>query len=742
MASTLNQNTQDLNINNFSFDCLKIVKEERKKFGLRTLEFHKYSNHCGNKLKNLRKKRNKDSSKQKNLSNDETNQIKDANDLNNELLIHLFESERCWTSFRELEYQVKSNLKNKSHNLPRSLSSSENKLKNNSKALSISKLHHHSHRRLLKAIKFSQALIDSFKLHSSTSSDSTRILAQVQVYGLYLKALLDLESARWISALDRLSVCCVILKSLGDLSRGSQTDRAMFNEWIDDLAPLIRYSAYQVNLSALDVEEFSKQRVLNEKELVGPKVVLDSTWTQIYKDLIEPANRLDRRQEVTLRWRDKLIPIRNPDLVEIIMAVSNVDKTLFIDSPTNTNIASVDQLTIDTKNLSRKEKRQKFLEVKNPKLYKKKLDRSSIDFQKTLLIYTEVESSLQNLIQAQNRAQELDPTTITFNQISDGLLTIHAIIRFRLLSTRVQRDLELVESLNKKLSTRQANLARRINNSKNYYERLDALMLKKSSELHNVNNNSIGKPEKMKIEELLCQKRQVKVYPSLIKLYEDIIFNLETIKQLIIIEADLQLSNQIDCKIAFYKANRSYIQSQSYYLIDRFLEAYTLQQHSTLCSRQAKRFWEESRDDEEMIDDDFLTDPNFTFFNFDPQQLIQLESDQLDLQRQIARHWYAHNLRHNSSEAHTDVEKLAQAQLQSLTLGDEDGLKPKQQGIVFDLAFNYLTQFPTKDIHPVTRMEQNIKAVDCPTDPLQDKSAQEPTEKKAGGLWSFLTRRG
>jgi hypothetical protein len=106
-------------------------------------------------------------------------------------------------------------------------------------------------------------------------------------------------------------------------------------------------------------------------------------------------------------------------------------------------------------------------------------------------------------------------------------------------------------------------VARRIHRNPKNYHQINRLVLAKNKQStsktgskFNHHRPSVHSYETELIKSLLIKRRQAKLFPSLLKLFDDILFNLERIKQLKVIEDDAELSLKIETKVSFFKAYR------------------------------------------------------------------------------------------------------------------------------------------------------------------------------------------
>lgn len=785
-----------------SIDFICIVNQERKRFGLRDSDFHKYRIHCTKKLKLLRKSTglqqiDPKTQKFQRRSLEETHQTlldyhhddpsKQPNDSYLKVfLIELFQVEHSWASSRELRKELQSILKSTHRSSADQTPAHRHK--------SLSKLRHHSNQRLSKAIKHSDQLI---QLCHSFGSLSIQSLAQVLVHKLYMKSLLELELDRWDSALDHLSIASVLLQSLANsIDQSAHKKRAIFYELMDEVTPMIRYCAYKSdeNLITIDLEGFCLDRVARIGGIA--KNLSHNDQVAMEMERFVETSRSIVHETIDFKWiDDQLIPIRSPELIDIITSVQKADQILLSQlGAINTTgpPSSSSKSNRVSQRSARKQRRQRFLQDKNPKSNEAGHPRITIGgFGRALSIYVEAETSLKALIEANDRSLESNSTIQRFDQQSHTLSKIYSIVGFRLLSTRVKRDLELVKRLERQLIKRELGVEDRIRKNMTNYRLIDRLVKRSLTssatitsnvphqsldlhrqDYHHSNTNPAHLDHRRsaqqtdQIKSLLIKRRQAKIFPSLLKLMDDILFNLERIKQLKLIEEDQILGLKIDCKVSLFKAYRSLIQSKSYLLIDKYLESYGLQQKSTFYVRQTKMILEEIDEDDRMEVEveggdgskiDVLQDRidlSLEFLKFDDEDRARLGSvddrAQDRLKAQIVDRWWNSS---SSSSSWVDPLSGSSSQLESLTLADRRGSREPEPAavgrpsappqVVFDLAFNYLTQFDSNNHsqQPVVVPSSSSITTTTTLIPTGSTDEPEPPPKSSGrGFWSFFGR--
>lgn len=109
----------------------------------------------------------------------------------------------------------------------------------------------------------------------------------------------------------------------------------------------------------------------------------------------------------------------------------------------------------------------------------------------------------------------------------------HSYIVYQHLSVRIKRDLLLIEDTSSKLNLKIQKIQRTASNLLNKTGTVDS-----------------------KFTELKVNKQKAKVYPSLIRIYENIILSLEKMRDLEIVEKDAELAATVEARVAFIRASR------------------------------------------------------------------------------------------------------------------------------------------------------------------------------------------
>lgn len=231
------------------------------------------------------------------------------------LQLLLFEAERAWVYSREL-----SNLaalpanKDKATALRRSATS-----------------------RFRRAVNWATQLLSHAQALHAAGRLSASGLIQATVYtlilnGRSLSVRYDLEDA-----LIQLSVARSLLDSLASHASTSR-DQALAISFADEIGPEIRHCAHQLgNSKAYDVDAIvSESSSAHKNEIVEG---YDKLVQELAKESAGGAAS-DRNKLKTLLWEGEPVPVRNPELVDVLLKVQEAEDRLRESAPEQSAVAA------------------------------------------------------------------------------------------------------------------------------------------------------------------------------------------------------------------------------------------------------------------------------------------------------------------------------------------------------------------------------------------------------------------
>ncbi|KAJ3723996.1 hypothetical protein C8R42DRAFT_695509 [Lentinula raphanica] len=292
------------------FRALQLANEQQSAYGLRYDDFARYRKHCANRTHRLRSSlkmthgtKGKEFKKIPSLAEMDLEKVKDSH-----LQLLLFESERAWAYAQEL--------------------TSASLLPTNS-AHSASLLHHATGR-FRRAINWATQLLSLTQRLYNSQKLTAESLLECTAYLLLLNGRFLSSAPRedYESALPQLCVTRMILDILA-LHAGNSRDQALAVLWSDQVGPLIRWCAHQMGREkAYDVSSIVRE--VSEQNVSKLVDNWDEVIERFQKEAANQgpgsnANKLGKLDESKLMWEGDPVPIRNPELVDVLLKVQNAE---------------------------------------------------------------------------------------------------------------------------------------------------------------------------------------------------------------------------------------------------------------------------------------------------------------------------------------------------------------------------------------------------------------------------------
>lgn len=228
------------------------------------------------------------------------------------LQLLLFEAERAWVYSQELlsqARQVETNPKGtdtKGHD-------------GNASAL-----RRHATSRLRRAVNWSTQLLSHCQALYSSSRLSAEDLIQTTVYTLILNGRFLRHRYEYEDALIQLSVSRNLLDSLAAKAATSR-DQALAIAFADEIGPEIRHCAHELRRdNAYDVDALVADLApMHRNEIVEGCTELLAKLGAEGSGTAQERKKLD-----VLMWEDEPVPVRNPELVDVLLRVQEAEKRL------------------------------------------------------------------------------------------------------------------------------------------------------------------------------------------------------------------------------------------------------------------------------------------------------------------------------------------------------------------------------------------------------------------------------
>ncbi|KAK7059235.1 signal recognition particle subunit srp68 [Paramarasmius palmivorus] len=308
------------------------------------------------------------------------------------LQLLLFEAERAWSYSQELTSQ--------------SLQPA-----NAEKASSI---RHHATGRFRRSINWATQLLSHCQSLYESSRLSAENLLEVAIYTLILNGRFLRYRDDFEDALIQLCVARYLLDELAGAAPTSR-DQALATFFSDEIGPEIRYCAHELGRSkAYDVDAIVNELSAKHKNefVEGCESIVQRFRQEISVGKDENTLKLE-----TLMWEGEPIPVRNPELVDVLLKVQQAEKKL-----------KAQQGSSDGRGVQSSAAGSK---------------KGVAAYDAILLALSDAEEAARKLSEAQQSGTQGSSTASG----SRDLHFVHNFITYQLLSYRIQRDLLLASAL-------------------------------------------------------------------------------------------------------------------------------------------------------------------------------------------------------------------------------------------------------------------------------------------------------
>ncbi|RPD59391.1 hypothetical protein L226DRAFT_492400 [Lentinus tigrinus ALCF2SS1-7] len=385
------------------FQALLIANEQRNAYGMRYNDYERYRKHCYNRTHRLRSSLKMTYGRGREFKKLPPINLETVKEGHLQLL--LFEAERAWAHAQEM------------HQESLKLSSNAKSSKGNAADASekqASSLRKHATRRMRRSIHWATQLLSHCQALYAQSRLSAEDLTQVTTYTLILNGRFLRQRYEFEDALVQLSVARNLLDSLADTAATSRA-QALAVAFADEIGPEIRHcahelrrdKAYDVDAVVADVAPKHRNALVQDCDAILARLKEESG-----------ATSHDRGKLKDLLWEDEPVPVRNPELVDVLLKVQEAEERLI-------GVDKHDE--DDTGKKAGKGARSKRGGVAS--------------YDAILLALSEAEDVARKLAEA----QKLSGATAAAG--TRDIHFVHAYIVYQLLSRRVQRDLLLTSAL-------------------------------------------------------------------------------------------------------------------------------------------------------------------------------------------------------------------------------------------------------------------------------------------------------
>ncbi|KAI0344235.1 hypothetical protein BDW22DRAFT_1355574 [Trametopsis cervina] len=546
--------------NLLSFQALQLANEQRNAYGLRYNDYERYRKHCANRTHRLRSSLKMTYGKGREFKKLPPVKLENIKDGHLQLL--LFEAERAWVYSRQLSHLA---------TLPA----------NKDKASAIRR---NATSRFRRAVNWATQLLSHSQALHAAGRLSAGGLIQATVYTLILNGRnlsnrYDLEDA-----LVQLSVARSLLDELAAHATTSR-DQALATAFIDEIGPEIRHCAHQLgNSKAYDVDA-----IVAESASAHKSEIVEGYDKLVQKLAKEGAGgaATERKKLKPLVWEDEPVPVRNPELVDVLLKVQEAEEKLNDGAQEKENVVSADTEVKKKGNVG-KGTRSK---------------RGVAAYDAILLALSDAEGVARKLVEA----QQLSSSSTAAPTGTRDLQFVHAFVVYQLLARRIQRDLLLISTL-----------------------------LHQSQTSTHTKKEGAGGPSKPKP---VKEHVDARVFPAVVKLLDTIIQSLTQMRTLSIVDDSPDLATAVDARISYSKARRCRYLARSYSVVKKYGEALSLMQHAAIHIREARSAQSLLPSTEE----DPITTSAQPFYSLSSESVSSLEEELNEESLKCKKDWFTYN---------------------------------------------------------------------------------------------------
>ncbi|MCO5590195.1 hypothetical protein L7F22_044164 [Adiantum nelumboides] len=465
-----------------SFDLLALINQARNEHGMRQQDFHRYHGYCSTKVHRLRQTMNKThtntvkrndsnkkggkkgvSKKAKRKAQSATVQSENNKGKGNVFVrktidiaevkddrpaqLLLFEAERSWSY---------------SQNLKQTAFEKDQD----------GKIRRHGLTRARRAVQWSKELLELIGALGEQRID-IRTRAEAHAYHVLLQAYETFDKEKHLESMEFLSVARKLLYLVAQAQSDSRKE-ALAHSYIDSTEPMLRFSAYSLELTEQDMDKLAN--TVASKEICERCV---NGYSSLEAELQEQAKKNagrttdDRLDQVD--WRGQSIPIRNADLVEVVTKVTKAETNL------RESLKAKDSTDAKPTYAKGEHKRQRLTSAQRSAKKRGQLTTGASQFAEesnagpSKIASTNVsagsktemdgyDSLLASLTEAEDLARRLVQDNAEalskshsgrYEAASANLVNAHEYLLYKLLTTRAERNMALMEEVQAKSEKRQ-----------------------------------------------------------------------------------------------------------------------------------------------------------------------------------------------------------------------------------------------------------------------------------------------
>ncbi|KAL5534724.1 hypothetical protein ACEPAG_1188 [Sanghuangporus baumii] len=551
-------------VNSIQFRALQVANQHRNAYGLRYSDFTRYRKHCANRTHRLRSSLKMTHGKGRDLKKLPPITLENIKPGHLELL--LFETERAWAYSQDL---YTASIQNKEHE---------------------TKLRHAATGRFRRAIHWCTQLLSRCQALYAAQRISAENMLEINAYTLILSGRFLRFRNEYEDALDQLCVARDILDLLADCAESSK-DQALATLFSDEIAPEIRYCAHQLGQKdSYDIDRVVKEVAPKRRDALvdGYAGLVERLRTESHGD----ATTQGRKRLQQLVWEGEPIPVRNPELVGVLLRVQDAEGMLKAKAST------------DEKQDTKAEAKQQ------GKKRNHKTRKGVAAFDAILAALSDAEEVARKLAEAQKATGGS-----TTSPSSRDIHFLHDYIVYNLLSQRVERDLTLISAL--------------ITSSQSPRKHTEKSTSKKDAKAPAVAGAGGNVDDSTRHGD---DRADARVNPAIVKLLDTVVQSLEHMRSLSIVEEAPDLATAVEARLAFTKSRRCVYLARSYAAVKQYAQALALCQRSHIYIREASSTLSATS-----------PTPHASFYPITLTEVNSLEQLLLNDEERLKRDWFAYN---------------------------------------------------------------------------------------------------
>jgi len=384
---------------------------------------------------------------------------------------------------------------------------------------------------------------------------------------------------------DALVQLCVARGILDELAERAETsrDQALATYFADEIGPEIRYCAHELgHAKAYDVDN-----IVREQSAQHRAQIVDGydALVQKLRNEAGAGSVGNERKLKPLLWEGEPVPVRNPELVDVLVKVQEGEVKLREEE-------SVVEVSRPAQTDQERKKRRPAKGGKSK--------RGVAAYDNILLALSDAEDVARRLVEAQNASGS------ALGSSGSGVRDIHFVhifIIYHLLARRIQRDLLLISTL----LAQNAQASRQRPGSKTASSRSQ-----KGATV------------------------DTRLYPAIVKLFDTVLQSLNQMRTLSIVDESPDLAAAVDSRVSLANARRCRYLALTYIPVKKYAEALTLTQRSSIYLREARSVLSTIGADPIVMGDP-------AFFPLASEDLDQLDKELTEDNDRFKNDWFAYN---------------------------------------------------------------------------------------------------